>query len=277
MYHYAQPVRFGQHRLVLRPREGHDLRVERMDLRLEPGHHLQWTSDVFGNSIGLVDWLAPAQVLTIVNDVIVERIAPPSDRDRRASRPLLVPIAYGPLEAALLRGCELPLFPEDNDYVTGWLKTLGQASGLEDRLRGLCRLVFETVRYRRRLDSGVQPPALTLRLATGSCRDMATLMMEAARLLGVAARFASGYLHGSASVAGRASMHAWTEVYLPTIGWKGFDPTLGEAVSLKHIVTGVSSHPRGVMPVTGTFVGARTDFLGMDVSVRTEELNPSCS
>ena len=95
----------------------------------------------------------------------------------------------------------------------------------------LCGLVFRTVTYQRRSEKGVQNPARTLELGTGSCRDMATLMMEAARLLGVAARFASGYLHCTASMAGHASTHAWAEVYLPTLGWRGFDPTIGAAIS----------------------------------------------
>ncbi len=84
---------------------------------------------------------------------------------------------------------------------------------------------------------------------------MATLLMEAARARGVAARFASGYLHGRASMAAAASTHAWAEVYLPTLGWRGLDPTLGDVTGPSHIVTGVSTHPRGVMPVSGTFTG----------------------
>jgi len=102
---------------------------------------------------------------------------------------------------------------------------------------------------------------------------MGTLMMEAARLLGVAARFASGYLHCAASVAGHASTHAWAEIYLPTLGWRGFDPTTGAAVSLRHVTTGVSSHPRGVMPVSGTFVGDRADYRALEVTVKTTELS----
>jgi transglutaminase-like putative cysteine protease len=101
---------------------------------------------------------------------------------------------------------------------------------------------------------------------------MATLMMEAARLLGVAARFASGYLHCTASMAGHASTHAWAEIYLPTLGWRGFDPTMGAAVSIRHVATGVSSHPRGVMPVSGSFIGASTDYRTLQVTVKTEEL-----
>jgi transglutaminase-like putative cysteine protease len=101
---------------------------------------------------------------------------------------------------------------------------------------------------------------------------MATLMMEAARSLDVAARFASGYLHCGPSMAGHASTHAWAEVYLPTLGWRGLDATTGMATSTAHVTTGVSSHPRGVMPITGSFVGARTDYKTLEVTVRTAEL-----
>jgi transglutaminase-like putative cysteine protease len=101
---------------------------------------------------------------------------------------------------------------------------------------------------------------------------MATLMMDCARVLGVAARFASGYLHCAASMAGHASTHAWTEVYLPSLGWRGFDPTMGESTSLRHVATGVSNHPRGVMPISGLFIGSRRDYKDMQVEVETEEL-----
>jgi transglutaminase-like putative cysteine protease len=102
---------------------------------------------------------------------------------------------------------------------------------------------------------------------------MATLLMEAARASGVAARFASGYLHGRASLAGEASTHAWAEVYLPTLGWRGLDPTVGEGTAINHIVTGVSTHPRGVMPVSGSFTGGTGDYRHLEVTVRTTLLD----
>ena len=78
-------------------------------------------------------------------------------------------------------------------------------------------------------------------------------------------------------MAGHASTHAWAEVYLPTLGWRGFDPTTGAAISMRHVVTGVSSHPRGVMPVSGAFIGARADYRTLEVTVHTEELTPATS
>lgn len=73
-------------------------------------------------------------------------------------------------------------------------------------------------------------------------------------------------------MAGHASTHAWAEIYLPSLGWRGFDPTLGTGISLKHIVMGVSNHPRGVMPVSGGFIGARADFKELIAQVTTSEI-----
>lgn len=61
-------------------------------------------------------------------------------------------------------------------------------------------------------------------------------------------------------------MHAWAEVYLPVLGWRGFDPTLGEAASLKHIVV-------GVMPISGMFTGASADYIDMIAPVKLERLD----
>ena len=61
----------------------------------------------------------------------------------------------------------------------------------------------------------------------------------------------------------RLYMHAWTKVYLPVLGWRGFDPTIAEETSLKHIPVGVRYHPRGVMPISGMFTGASADYIEM--------------
>lgn len=276
-YSYSRPVTFGRHRLVLRPREGHDQRLEDMQLHLEPAHEVLWTRDVFGNSIALVDWLEPADALTVVNRLTVERVAPFPLRDLHMPWRVALPPEHDPAELAIVGAYQAPTFTEDAPVVKAWIDQHLEvdASDAEGTMLALCNLVCRTVDYQRRQERGVQAPAETLKLATGSCRDMATLMMEAARLLGVAARFVSGYLHCAASEAGQASTHAWTELYLPALGWRGFDPTLGSGISLGHVVTGVSSHPRGVMPISGVFAGARGDYQGLTVTVRTEALSPA--
>ena len=273
-YLYTRPVDFGQHRLVIRPREGHDLHIERMDLRIEPAHTLMWVRDVFGNSIALADFTASADMLDIESDVVVERLAPFPARDMHEPMRLSFPVTYDAMETTITSAYLVPSFSDEVRAVRSWAnrELAVRPDDAEGTMLSLCELIFRRIRYQRRSEKGVQSPAHTLEVGSGSCRDLATLMMDAARSLGVAARFASGYLHGEASLAGEASTHAWTEVYLPALGWRGFDPTSGQLTGQHHVVTGVSDHPRGVMPITGAFVGGSSDFRDMIVQVRTEEL-----
>jgi transglutaminase-like putative cysteine protease len=273
-YRYGQPVQFGRHRLVLRPREGHDLRIVAMQLAIEPTHRLTWARDVHGNSLALVDFDDLSARLEIINDVTVERQTPFPAKHFHEPAIVTWPVRYPPEELAVVTAYRTLSFPDEAAPVQAWLDDELRRRGhdAEGMVLDLCSHVHESIGYRRRSEKGVQSPLQTIRDGSGSCRDMATLMMEAARLLGLASRFASGYLHGSASLAGHASTHAWTEVYLPVLGWRGFDPTSGKETGLQHIATGVSQHPRGVMPVSGTYDGSPGAFLGMDVEVLTREL-----
>lgn len=274
-YEYSRPIVLQRHRLVLRPREGHDLHVEQMRLRITPEHHLHWVRDAFGNSIALVDFCGTAVgELDIVSDVIVERSEPFPDCERHEPWRASFPPSYDPMEAAITSVYLAPAYVEDIASVQSWLAEsfVPDPTDAEGSVLTLCRLIASRINYLRRYEKGVQTPGHTLTRGSGSCRDMATLMMDTARTLGVAARFVSGYLHGAASRAGQASTHAWVEVYLPLIGWRGFDPVTGKVVSSNHIAVGVSSHPRGVMPVSGTFSGSANDCRALRVSVKTEEI-----
>src|SRR6202040_3980685 len=127
---------------------------------------------------------------------------------------------------------------------------------------------------------GVQSPGETLRLRSGSCRDFAVLMMEAVRSLGIAARFVSGYIVGSEghpdAAVGGGSTHGWMQAYLPGAGWVDFDPTNSIVGNRNLIRVAVAWDQRNALPLWGTFIGAASSFLGMDVHVRvTEETRPS--
>lgn len=275
IYSYRQPVTFGQHRLVLRPREGHDLRVQHMEMQITPHHDIQWAHDIYNNSVAIVNFLEPAARLEIQSTAIVERTFPDVRQSNLRSSPVNFPLNYDVLESQIVTVYQSVSYPDDFSPVRTWLKgfpNISAATNAEDMLLNLCSMICQKIKYQRRYAKGVQSPDQTIQLNSGSCRDMATLMMDAARGLGLAARFASGYLDCPASEAGRAAMHAWTEVYLPIIGWRGYDPTLGEIVSRKHILVGVSHHPRGVMPVSGLFTGLTGDYIDMTAQVKIEKV-----
>jgi transglutaminase-like putative cysteine protease len=122
------------------------------------------------------------------------------------------------------------------------------------------------------MEKGVQSPAETLEKSGGSCRDFATLFMEVCRLLGLAARFVSGYMH-SPEITGRMSMHGWAEVYLPGAGWIGFDPSWGILASFNYFPVAVTRHSEHAPPISGTYIGTPRSFLKTHVDLYVNRLD----
>ena len=121
-------------------------------------------------------------------------------------------------------------------------------------LSRLCTRIYEQVRVRIRDEGWPLPPEQTLTEAEGSCRDLTLLFMDAARWMGFAARFVSGYQEGDPDQKER-HLHAWAEVYIPGAGWRGYDPTHGLAVADRHIALAAGALPESAAPVVGTFRG----------------------
>lgn len=277
-YTYAFPVVFNPHRLVIRPREGHDLRVESLEVTVTPRADLAWTRDVFGNSVAHLHFAEGGTELVVESDVVLRRFFDPAAPPHPAHSAAPYPFAYDALEQGVMMGYLTPVFPEDGKAICDWLQTLpapGSFPSAESFAIHLAETIHRSIQYQRREQKGVQTPGETLALGSGSCRDLATLMMEALRHLGIAARFASGYLDCPATRAARGSTHAWAEVYFPNLGWRGFDPTTGKVCDHRHIVTGTSHHPRGVMPLSGRFYGPANAFVGLTIGVEFSTPEPA--
>lgn len=271
-YRYSAPVRFGLHRLVLRPREGHRTTVRRHVITVSPAATLTWMTDIFGNHIALAEIHEAASELIVHNEIELEVHDDPADPgavQQSHGSAVTLPATWLQYEQAIAGAYAVSSWPEEAAAVSQWMHSLVRPSGMSaaGAMQALTAAIHRTILYRRREEPGVQSPSSTLLLGTGSCRDMATLALEAARSLGLAARFVSGYLHSAVSAAGLGSTHAWVEVYLPDCGWTAFDPTTGGAAGPRHIPLGASSHPRGVMPISGSFNGRTGTSLGMTVSL----------
>lgn len=276
VYRYRAAMKFAPHRLLLRPREGHDVRVEEMKIEISPAFELEWSRDVFGNSVATAHLLAGAEELRIRSRVVLRQTNPFPSPAPRSTLAVPFPVQFQSLEETVAAAYRKTTFPDDVAAVRSWISENIDLSSLPDAASVVAcvgHTIRKTIAYLRREETGVQTPAMTIESRSGSCRDLSTLMLEALRVLGFPARFASGYLDCTASLAGRAATHAWAEAYLPQMGWLGYDPTLGEMTSSKHVVVGVSNHPRGVMPITGSFYGEAEDYLGMEVSVQTGRLS----
>ena len=285
VYRYRSPVSFGPHRLMIRPRDSHDMRLLTTSISIKPEPQLRWLHDVFGNSVAIASFDTPSDTLTVDSSIIVDRYdSTPTDfpiEDYARQLPFSYPTAEVP---DLGRTIERH-YPDPERRVTEWarqfLDRAGYGTSTEDFLLGVTAAIKDQFGYEIRHQPGTQAPIETLDRGVGSCRDFALLMMEAVRSVGLAARFVTGYLYDpsldgqESDIQGAGFTHAWVQVYLPGAGWLEFDPTNGTMGGDHLLRVAVTREPEQAIPISGTFTGSEDDFLEMsvDVSVRASQLS----
>jgi transglutaminase-like putative cysteine protease len=279
-YRYARPVSFGPHRLMVRPRDSHDMRLLATTLAIDPAPaSLRWMHDVFGNSVAVATFEGTANQIRFESEIRLEQFpadvldAPVEDHART------YPFSYSAEEIPDLGRTNERHHPDPDHRVDAWAKPFavpepggGPVETLA-MLAGMAQAIKGGFAYVPRDAEGTQTPVETLDAGSGSCRDFALFMMEAARSLGLAARFVSGYLYdpategGPGAATGAGATHAWVEVYLPGAGWVEIDPTNGLVGSRNLIRVAVVRDPAQAVPLSGSWTGAPADYLGLAVEV----------
>jgi transglutaminase-like putative cysteine protease len=284
-YDYSAPVTLGEHRLMFRPRDSHDLRLLHTGLAIEPAAQVRWIHDPFGNSIAIAAFDGPTRALELTSTIQLEHFGLPPELPPIEEYARKLPFAYLAEEAPDLTRYVERHYPDPNAMLSSWTKQFldGEEGGADTfaTLTRMCKSIQETLKYTMRFEPGTQPPATTLESGAGTCRDYALLMMEGARAFGLAARFITGYLYDPAldvaagGTASPAFAHAWIEVYLPGAGWVEFDPTNGIIGSERLIRVAVGRDPEQAMPIKGTFTGAANVAINTMVDVQVKTLVPA--
>ena len=282
VYHYKQPVTFGEHRVMFRPRDSHDLRVLATDLQVSPPSQVRMIQDPHSNSVALVQPDTQAAELEIVCRFTIEHA-----HTNNAELPLspsaeVFPFAYSVEERFDLEQYLRPHYDDPGGHLTAWARQFLRTDGLtgtRELLFTMNQFIRNNFSYAARDEEGTQAPQETLKRSTGSCRDFALLMMEAVRRLGVATRFVSGYLYDPAldggdadATVGAGATHAWLQAYLPGAGWVPFDPTNNLTGGNQLIRVGVARDPSQAAPISGSWYGEAGDYLGMTVNVAVHRL-----
>src|ERR1700724_4480214 len=274
-YRYTHPVAFGEHRIMLRPRDGHDLRVLSNRLEIEPEPmSLRWIHAVFGNSVAIATFDERAETLSFTSMATVEHNPAEEFALTADDTAYFYPFIYDREEFPDLQQFIAPQYGDPNGELSAWARQFLDADGPTPTfniLSGMTHGIREAFTYRKRHEHGTQHPLDTLQTGSGTCRDYALFMIEALRRLGIAARFVSGYLcidgdraHG---YVGGGSTHAWVQVYLPSAGWIEFDPTNGIVGTRDLVRVAVARDPRQAVPLHGTYLGSADAFVGMDISI----------
>jgi len=279
VYRYARPVALGQHRLMLRPRDSHDMRLTGAQLTLSPPGQVRWMHDVFGNSVAVVDFKRPAAKLSIVSTLKIEHYGIAGPAFPIAPEAEFYPFIYSSSDRVDLGRLLEQHYPDPGDVLATWANSFVVSRPMRtlDLLASLNASMKPNFKYAERHQPGTQSPVETLQLQSGACRDFALLFIEAARLLGIGARFVSGYLYDPAldqPGAQSAQTHAWAEVYLPGAGWVDYDPTDVIFSGDNLIRVAVARDPSQAVPISGTYTGAPSDFQGMTVDVTVTSSTP---
>ncbi len=265
-YAFDRAVNLWPHEVRLRPAAHSRTPILSYTLNIEPaGHFLNWQQDPFGNWVARLVFPEKAKELKITVDLVADMtVINPfdffmdeyaenfpfeyPDGLKRELSPYLETEPVTPLLADWLARSKQELLNKE-------MRTIDMLVGINQRVQG-------EVGYIVRLEAGVQTPEQTLELKRGSCRDSAWLLVQVLRHLGLAARFASGYLiqlkadvkaldGPSGAEVDFTDLHAWTEVYIPGAGWIGLDPTSGLLAGEGHIPLACTAMPSSAAPVIG--------------------------
>jgi len=278
VYRYSRPVGLGEHRMMFRPRESHDLRLLTSKLEITPRPaSLRWLHDAFDNSVAVATFEGSTEELRFDSTLTLEHVETSVPDYPLEEYAQTYPFRYSDDELENLGRALEHHYPSDD--VKHWVEQFLDPSGITgtmDLLRSITLGIRKDFFYTRRSEKGVQSPSETLASRRGSCRDYAVLMMEAVRSLGLAARFVSGYVFVPGSTLGGGATHAWMQAYLPGTGWIDFDPTNSIVGNRNLIRVAVAWDPQQVLPLWGTFIGEASSFTGMDVTVSVTEDEPAC-
>ena len=278
-YHYHQPVAFGAHRMMLRPRDDDDQEVIHSEIKITPRpRQLAWTRDAFGNHVATADFADRAAELRFVSNIRLDHTPARFRATDIEDFARTYPFAYAAEDGPTLERFTLP--PSSHAELDHWSAAFFRTDGSADThalLVDMTRTIRQTFGHVARCEKGIQDPIRTVALGSGSCRDLAMLMIAALRSRGIAARFVSGYLHLAQEehqedehpITG-GNTHAWVQAYVPGPGWVDFDPSAGVVGNQNLIRVAVVENPRDAIPLQGTWYGSASDHLAMEVAVRVK-------
>lgn len=281
-YAYERPVSFAPHRLLVRPRDSHAIRVARAVLTVSPPGEVRWMYDALGNSVCCFTPKGESRALSIVSELTIERYPAPLGNVVITDPQTATPIVYATTDRAVLAPFVEPATEDADGHLLKWLRDrVGSPhEPALDFLLRLNRAIHDEFEYQGRDLGAAQEPSHTVQLGAGTCRDFAWLMVEALRRLGYAARFVTGYLYSPAhsNIRGAGATHAWCEVFLPELGWTEFDPTNALAESPDLIPVAVARTPAEATPVSGSIFGdGGESSLTVHVDVRPSASLPAAA
>lgn len=275
VYRYDSPVHLEPQTFRLRPRMTNTQRLNAFEIQIAPMPTGSTECLDQDGNLALNAWFdAFTTEMSVISRFTVEMLREDPFDYVIIGESLSLPLWYrGPLSAALVSY-------RDSTHIADSVQQYAKRVASEQRnaltfLSGLSSQIYRSFRHVVRPQGAPWQSAQTLSQMEGSCRDLAVLFCDVCRVMGIAARFVSGY---ECSSAGRSDsyMHAWTEVYLPGIGWRGYDPSRGIAVTNEHVAVAAAFDYDLASPIAGLYTGGSEShmdaWIRMVVDAEADEL-----
>ncbi len=262
-YQYNAVVDLNPHTLRLRPQESVVQKINRFELIIDPiPRGISWIRDAQQNECAAVWFDQPSDRVLIETRWEVEtRLANPFQFLLSAD---VLPYTL-PADTKQILAPELEIEASEvvRDLAREFLKC---ANTPQAYVQYANQWICNNIQMEIRIEEGTRKPAETLYLRRGACRDMAWLMIQLCRLQGLPATFVSGYcFHGSNHT--MHDLHAWVDVWIPFGGWRGYDPSIGLAVSDRHIALCRAPYPGSTLPIEGSFRGNAAARMNYQVEI----------
>lgn len=271
-YRYNEMVSRSVHRLHLRPLTDAKQRLLSFDLNVSPESPYSEYQDVFGNQAARLEISTPYTEFQVAAHSVVELVD--DDPFAFANQPIRpgFPLSWMPWELTMLSPYltseELPELQlrELFDYALSFVES--NQRDLMETLFAINLTLFREYKYVPGSTALETTPYEVFERKEGVCQDFANLFICLARLLGIPARYVCGYVFcPQLDSLQSAASHAWVELYIPHVGWKGFDPTNGILPRLDHVRVAVGRHYRDTAPTSGTIFGPSAESMQVHVSV----------
>lgn len=274
VYRYQSPVERSSHLFRLRPVHDETQALLDHQLLITPTGLKQGFEDVFGNRATSLQVETPYQELRIESTSRV-RVTPLASPDFGLPRRVTLPFSWMPWQRQMMSPYLLPPeLPESElrelaDYALSFARR--QNFDLLETLTDLNETIHAEYAYVTG-STHIETTAFEVYLRRrGVCQDFTNLLICLARLLGIPARYRIGYVHTGRDAANTAqgeASHAWAELYLPEVGWRGFDPTNGSLAGADHVRVACGRHFRDASPTSGTiYAGGGGETLEVQVEV----------
>lgn len=269
-YTYSGTVIDAANKILLYPVTDAFQKVIAQKININTNPTIENHFDYFNNKVGSFMIAEPHNRLTIESDLEVDvypRLFPEDSTEASLQWAALKERIH---DTAFIDFYKYKPFSGSQE-VTSFLKTFDKTTVTPYQfLQALSRFIFDEFKYIKGITSVTTTLDEVWKLKSGVCQDFTNFMLQAARMMGIPARYVSGYLCPYESISrGEGATHAWIEAYIPEYGWLGFDPTNNIIATEHHVRLAVGRDYNDCAPVKGVFRGKVKDTLIVKVTVDT--------